>query len=174
MGEQLPEWWSTGTRTAAPVAAHPVAPAAVPAKRTATKPKKEQAELAKTHDALFDVAVTAGGDETLVTPTLVSPDETLVNGLLASETYLAQLGLLARKPPQEQIRKALATLVDAGTLPVTALAQRVGLPPTRGDGFAAVLRQLLNYDGVQVLETLPDGRTLRLHTALLRDQFELR
>lgn len=90
------------------------------------------------------------------------------------ETYLAQLGLLARKPPQEQIRKALATVVGAGTLPVTALAQRVGLPPTRGDGFAAVLRQLLNYDGVQVLETLPDGRTLRLHTALLRDQFELR
>ncbi|MBP2364223.1 MULTISPECIES: hypothetical protein [Streptomyces] len=35
-------------------------------------------------------------------------------------------------------------------------------------------RQLLNYVGVQVLETLPDDRTLRLHTALLRDQFELR
>ncbi|MGW1705034.1 BREX-2 system phosphatase PglZ [Streptomyces sp. NPDC002206] len=174
LGEQRPEWWPIGTRTADPVAARPVAPAAVPAKRTAAKPKKEQAELAKTHDALFDVAVTAGGDDMLVTPTLVSPDETLVNGLLASETYQAQLGLLARKPPQEQIRKALATLVDAGTLPVTALAQRVGLPPTRGDGFAAVLRQLLNYDGVQVLETLPDGRTLRLHTALLRDQFELR
>ncbi|UOB08699.1 BREX-2 system phosphatase PglZ [Streptomyces sp. HP-A2021] len=173
LGEQRPEWWSTGTRTPDPVAARPVAQAAVPAKRTAAKPKKEQAELAKTHDALFDVAVTAGGDDTLVTPTLVSPDEILVNGLLASETYLAQLGLLARKPPQEQIRKALATLVDAGTLPVTALAQRIGLPPTRGDGFAAVLRQLLNYDGVQVLETLPDGRTLRLHTALLRDQFEL-
>ncbi|MEW2255879.1 BREX-2 system phosphatase PglZ [Streptomyces sp. NPDC047869] len=174
LGEQRPEWWSTVTRTADPVAARPVAPAAVPAKRTAAKPKKEQAELAKTHDALFDVAVTAGGDDTLVTATLVSPDETLVNGLLASETYQAQLGLLARKPPQEQIRKALATLVDTGTLPVTALAQRVGLPPTRGDGFAAVLRQLLNYDGVQVLETLPDGRTLRLHTALLKDQFELR
>lgn len=110
----------------------------------------------------------------LVTPTPVSPDETLVNGLLASETYQAQLALLACKPPQEQIRKVLATLIDAGILPVTALAQRVGLPPTRGDGFAAVLRQLLDFDGVQVLETLPDDRTLRLHPALLRDQFELR
>ncbi|MFR9799456.1 BREX-2 system phosphatase PglZ [Streptomyces sp. MS06] len=173
LGDQRPQWWSSGPRPAA-AAARPAPPAVAPAKRAPAKPKKEQAELAKTHDALFDVAVTAGGEDTLVSPTLISPDETLVNGLLASETYQAQLGLLARKPPQEQIRKALATLVDAGTLPVTALAQRVGLPPTRGDGFAAVLRQLLNYDGVQVLETLPDGRTLRLHTALLRDQFDLR
>lgn len=28
------------------------------------------------------------------------------------------------KPPQVQIRKAIATLVDAGTLPAAALAQR--------------------------------------------------
>lgn len=56
---------------------------------------------------------------------------------------------------------------------MTALAQRVGMPVTRGVGFAAVLGQLLNYDGVQVLETLPDGRTLRLHAALLREQFAL-
>jgi hypothetical protein len=74
----------------------------------------------------------------------------------------------------QQVHKALAALLDAGgTLPVTALAQRVGMPVTRGDDFAAVLRQLLNYDGVQVLETLPDGRTLRFHEALLREQFAL-
>ncbi|ODA74665.1 hypothetical protein APS67_001327 [Streptomyces sp. AVP053U2] len=87
---------------------------------------------------------------------------------------MSGLGLLARKPPQEQIRKALARLVDAGTLPVTALAQRVWLPPTRGGGSAVVLRHLLNHDGVHVLETLPGGPTLRLHTALLRDRFDLR
>ncbi|WP_112468599.1 BREX-2 system phosphatase PglZ [Streptomyces triticisoli] len=172
LGDQRPEWWLPGTRAASALAG-PGTPVAAPAKKLAPKPKKKQAELPENHKTLFDVTVAAGGEDTLVTPTLVSPDETLVNGLLDSETYQAQLGLLARKPPQEQIRKALATLVDAGTLPVTALAQRVGLPPTRGDGFAAVLRQLLNYDGVQVLETLPDGRTLRLHPALLRDQFDL-
>ncbi|MGW5480925.1 BREX-2 system phosphatase PglZ [Streptomyces sp. NPDC004008] len=174
LGDQRPQWWSAGMRAEASAVARAVAPVVVPAKKSTAKPKKKQAELPENHEALFEVAVTAGGEDALVTPTLVSPDETLVNGLLASETYQAQLGLLARKPPQEQIRKALETLIDAGTLPVTALAQRVGLPPTRGDGFAAVLRQLLNYDGVQVLETLPDGRTLRLHTALLRDQFDLR
>lgn len=97
-----------------------------------------------------------------------------MTALLDSETYQAQLDGLARKPQREQVHKALAALLDAGgTLPVTALAQRAGMPVTRGDGFAAVLRQLLNYDGVQVLDILPDGRTLRLHEALLREQFAL-
>lgn len=120
------------------------------------------------------MALTTEGDDALLTPTVVSRTETLVTALLDSETYQAQLGGLARKPQQEQVHKALTTLLDSGgTLPVTALAQRVGMPVTRGVGFAAVLGQLLNYDGVQVLETLPDGRTLRLHAALLREQFAL-
>ncbi|MFE7719144.1 hypothetical protein ACFU44_08870 [Nocardia rhizosphaerihabitans] len=54
------------------------------------------------------------------------------------------------------------------------MAQRVGDPSTRANGFAAILGQLLNVDGVQVLETLADGRTLRLHVGLLRAQFGLR
>jgi hypothetical protein len=90
--------------------------------------------------------------------------------------FQAQVDLLARRPNKaamDRIRQAVGVLVEAGTLPVTALAQRVGHPQGRADGFAAVLRQLLNYDGVQVLETLPDGRTLRLDTALLSEQFEL-
>ncbi|MFC8389814.1 BREX-2 system phosphatase PglZ [Streptomyces sp. NPDC057238] len=178
LGDQRPAWWApeeTGKaslpdeHTARPVTA--TAPA--PRKPTA-KAKKDQAEVARTHETLFDVALTTGGDDALLTPTLVSRTETLVTALLDSETYQAQLGGLARKPQQEQVHKALAALLDAGgTLPVTALAQRAGMPVTRGDGFAAVLRQLLNYDGVQVLETLPDGRTLRLHEALLREQFAL-
>jgi len=138
------------------------------------KPRKKQPEPESLPDALFDVALTAGGDDALLTPVLVSRIETLVTALLDSETYRLQLDGLARKPQQEQVHKALSALLDAGgTLPVTALAQRAGMPTSRGDGFAAVLRQLLNYDGVQVLETLPDGRTLRLHEGLLHEQFAL-
>ncbi|MFI1352455.1 BREX-2 system phosphatase PglZ [Streptomyces sp. NPDC020898] len=178
LGDQRPVWWALEEagrpvpeeRTAQ---AGGMAPAAAPKKPTA-KTQKQQAELARTHEALFDVELTAGGDDALLTPTLVSRTEALVTALLDSQTYLVQLDGLARKPQQEQVHKALAALLDAGgTLPVTALAQRAGMPTTRGDGFAAVLRQLLNYDGVQVLETLPDGRTLRLHEGLLREQFAL-
>ncbi|KMS80420.1 bacteriophage resistance protein [Streptomyces leeuwenhoekii] len=179
LGDQRPVWWAPEEAGRAPLPsgqdAQPVAGATPAAPKKSTgKSQKKQAELARTHEALFEVELTAGGDDALLTPTVVSRTEVLVKALLDSETYRAQLGGLARKPQQEQVHKALAALLDAGgTLPVTALAQRAGMPTGRGDGFAAVLRQLLNYDGVQVLETLPDGRTLRLHEALLREQFAL-
>lgn len=175
LGDQRPPWWAfkeagrpvPGERSAQSAGAAP--------KKGTVKPRRKHPERESLPDALFDVALTAGGDDTLLTPTLVSRTEVLVKALLDSETYQVQLEGLARKPQQEQVHKALAALLDAGgTLPVTALAQRAGMPTTRGDGFAAVLRQLLNYDGVQVLETLPDGRTLRLHEGLLREQFALR
>ncbi|WP_282702166.1 BREX-2 system phosphatase PglZ [Streptomyces sp. CC219B] len=179
LGDQRPLWWAPEEAGRAPLPSEPttqllVGTAPPAPKKQAGKSQKKQAELARTHEALFDVELTTGGDDSLLTPTLVSRTEALVTSLLDSETYQGQLGGLARKPQQEQVHKALAALLDAGgTLPVTALAQRAGMPVTRGDGFAAVLRQLLNYDGVQVLETLPDGRTLRLHEALLREQFAL-
>jgi hypothetical protein len=177
LGDQRPTWWAQqeaqtlqpGAHTTSPTATTPAA-----AKKTSAKSQKQQAEIARTHEALFDVELTAGGEDALLTATLVSRTESLVTALLECETYQGQLEGLARKPQPEQVHKALTALLDAGgTLPVTALAQRAGMPTTRGDGFAAVLRQLLNYDGVQVLETLPDGRTLRLHEALLREQFAL-
>ncbi|MBB1257852.1 BREX-2 system phosphatase PglZ [Streptomyces alkaliterrae] len=178
LGDQCPAWWAPG-EAGRPLPAertvqHRAAATPATQKRPSARSQERQAELDRTHDALFDVALTAGGDDALLTPTVVAPTEALVAALLESEAYQAQLGGLARKPQPDQVRKALTALLDAGgTLPVTALAQRAGMPTTRADGFAAVLRQLLNYDGVQVLETLPDGRTLRLHETLLREQFTL-
>lgn len=142
-------------------------------------PSKSQAELARTHDSLFDVVLVPAEEagDALVTTELRTQTESLVHRLFGSAAFQDQVELLARKPRERELdkfRQAVQALVDAGgTLPVTALAQRVEFPVTRADGFAAVLRQLLNYDGVQVLETLPDGRTLRLHQGLLREQFEL-
>jgi hypothetical protein len=176
LGDQRPAWWSLDAPS--PRHAVPAAP-----ERTATgeraarqRPTKAQARIARTHDALFDVAVVPSpeDDGTLVTTAAVSPDDALVTALFASETFQGQIGLLARRPPMEKVDGAIRALIEAGgTLPVTALAQRVSYPATRADGFAAILRQLLNYDGVQVLETLPDGRTVRLDLSLLRMQFDL-
>ncbi|MEU1301541.1 BREX-2 system phosphatase PglZ [Streptomyces shenzhenensis] len=175
LGDQRPPWWAPEEAGRSASDERSAQPAGVAPKKGTVKPRKKQPDPESLPDALFDVAFTAGGDDALLTPTVVSRTEVLVAALLDSETYRGQLDGLARKPQQEQVHQALAALLDAGgTLPVTALAQRAGMPTTRGDGFAAVLRQLLNYDGVQVLETLPDGRTLRLHEALLREQFALR
>ncbi|MEO3875906.1 BREX-2 system phosphatase PglZ [Nonomuraea sp. B12E4] len=170
LGDQRPAWWSAKTEPARLVTPAPV-PATEPKRRA--KPSKAARAQAEMGDALFDVVLAPGGDDALLSPRLTSPDDVLVNALLESEIFQAQVGLLARKPPLDKIGKAVLAMLDTGALPITALAQRVGYPAARADGFAAVLRQLLNYDGVQVLETLPDGRTLRLNTGLLRDQFEL-
>ncbi|MFI6637463.1 BREX-2 system phosphatase PglZ [Nonomuraea fuscirosea] len=167
LGDQRPAWWSAETTHTAPVA--PMA-AAAPEPKRRSKASKAPTVMG---DALFDVVLVPEGDDALLTARLASPGDALVNALLESEIFKAQVDLLARKPPRDKVEKAARALVDAGALPVTALAQRVGYPAGRADGFAAVLRQLLNYDGVQVLETLPDGRTLRLNTGLLRAQFEL-
>ncbi|MEU8403836.1 BREX-2 system phosphatase PglZ [Nonomuraea sp. NPDC048892] len=168
LGDQRPAWWSEESETPCPAALVPTA--APEPKRRASKASKAPAAMG---EALFDVVLELGGDEALLTPRLTSPADALVDALLASEIFRAQVSLLARKPPMDKVEAAVRALTDTGALPVTALAQRVGYPAGRADGFAAVLRQLLNYDGVQVLETLPDGRTLRLNTGLLRDQFEL-
>lgn len=84
-----------------------------------------------------------------------------------------QLALLPRKQDPERLRQALAALCENNTLPQTAVAAAAGMPPTRARGYAAVLTQLLNMDGIQVLELLPDNKTLKLNPAWLRAQFGL-
>ncbi|MEU6574154.1 BREX-2 system phosphatase PglZ [Streptomyces sp. NPDC046805] len=176
LGDQRPSWWHLDEPATVPVAPRP-SPAA-PAQRPTrpTQAMKAQAEIAETHDSLFDHSQVPSVSSAASTEQQ-RPADSLVARLFASDALHSQTELLARKPPERDMakfQKAVAALLDAGgTLPVTALAQRAGHPATRADGFAAVLRQLLSYDGVQVLETLPDGRTVRLHPGLLREQFGL-
>lgn len=170
LGNQQPPWWSPP----ADMASQPTFEA--PANRPATHKRTIRKSPADTgRPALFEMAVLPDGAEALLTVQPVTSSDTLVTALLESELFQAQWRSLARRPSLGQVEKALRALLDAGgILPVTALAQRIGLLAGRADGFSAVLRQLLNFDGIQALETLPDGRTLRLNTALVSDQFELR
>ncbi|GAA3739327.1 BREX-2 system phosphatase PglZ [Salinactinospora qingdaonensis] len=179
LGDQRPAWWHLETRQDRPAPAsaqQPPQPQPEPNRPARqTQDAKRRAEIEQTHDALFDVPAQPPAEavEAADAQQADAPEGGLVEHLLATETFQGQVGLLARKPPMDKVENAIRVLLETGTIPATALAQRVGHPTSRADGFAAVLRQLLNYDGVQVLETLPDGRTLRLNTALLRDQFEL-
>ncbi|MEV6102722.1 BREX-2 system phosphatase PglZ [Nocardia sp. NPDC051981] len=165
LGDQRPAWWKDDTDTF-------VAEIAPKAPDQVVKKIKGKATQVVDNQMALDIPApsTPAPELSLVDS---SPADDLVTRLLASETFEAQLDQLARKPVITKLEKAIRALLN-GPQPITALAQRVGDPPTRAAGFAAVLGQLLNVDGAQVLETLADGRTLRLHVSLLRAQFNLK
>ncbi|MFI6517325.1 BREX-2 system phosphatase PglZ [Spirillospora sp. NPDC050679] len=164
LGDPRPSWWRLEEEQ--PLVVTTTAPIA------ATRAPAAPVEVTPSSEALFDLEPRRL-EAPQAAPQMEPAEIPLSTALLGSVTFGDQVRLLARKPPMEKVEAAVQALLESGTLPVTALAQRVGYPITRADGFAAVLGQLLNYDGVQVLETLPDGRTLRLNIALLRDQFGL-
>lgn len=159
-GEQRPAWWKDNTE---PIAA---APAPIPAKRVGPKVKQM-----RENQMSLDIPIAE--PDPIPAQSVSNGDGDLVSRLLTSVIFEAQLEQLARKQPIAKLEKAIRALLE-GPLPSTALAQRIGDPPSRASGFAAILGQLLNVDGIQVLETDSDGRTLKLNIGLLSAQFGLR
>ncbi|MCC0575118.1 BREX-2 system phosphatase PglZ [Streptomyces californicus] len=194
LGDPAPVWWEEDTDAAVELEAE-----AAPTHAAAARPQRRQSK--KSAPPVPEGVIGLFGEEEMVpqppapqapaapsqqtttdqaketaTPSAPATDPAmaLVERLMSTELYQAQLGLLARPPRDKTILpRALTALVEAGTLSMTALAERAGQPATRAPGFAATLAQLLNYDGAQILEILPDNRTLRLHRAQLIEQFGL-
>ncbi|MFD3456044.1 BREX-2 system phosphatase PglZ [Streptomyces sp. NPDC058691] len=193
LGDPTPSWWledaeggaavEAGAKNEADAGAVPDASVQSPRRkhdRKAAPPVPEGAISLFGEDEVAPPAPQEPVDSAAEPEITISSDQSedpavaLVGRLMATELYQAQLDLLARKPRDKTVLpKALAALIEAGTLPMTALAERAGQPATRAPGFAATLAQVLNYDGAQILEILPDNRTLRLHRAQLIEQFGL-
>ncbi|MFG3041775.1 BREX-2 system phosphatase PglZ [Streptomyces sp. NPDC048330] len=190
LGDPTPSWWTEDAGAGVVVEAAKNDAGAVPDASVAPPRRKQTRKVAAPAPAgaisLFgedEVAPPAPQEpadsaaEPETAPSSNQPDDpavALVERLMATALYQEQMELLARKPRDRTVLpKALAALVEAGTLSMTALAERAGQPVTRAPGFAATLAQLLNYDGAQILEILPDNRTLRLHRAQLIEQFGL-
>jgi len=163
LGPQSPHWWSSDRPTPPAVQ---VSVETTARRRTIDRVAKERLQGL---EPMFDLPETPATTAPF-TPNVV--DDDLVTQLLGSEIFEGQRALLARPPQPVTVDKAVRALLQ-GPLPITALAQRVGYPAVRATGFAAILSQLLNFDGITVLETLGDGRTLKLDAAHLRTQFEL-
>ncbi|NDU73742.1 BREX-2 system phosphatase PglZ [Actinomadura sp. DSM 109109] len=188
LGDQHPAWWrleheQLETEGADRTAQESSEPATQTEQSAQAAPAPAPVTVKESVDALFELETeqndvpetqAAPSDEPISAPKPAPARTDLAAALVASEIFQEQLSLVARKPPLDKIEAAVRALLESGgTLPITALAQRAGHPAARADGFAAVLGQVLNYDGVQVLETLPDGRTLRLNPLLLREQFNM-
>jgi hypothetical protein len=156
LADQHPAWWSALPRPSQPAPAE-----RAPARRPRRPVLPGQAAL-ELPEAPAPSAPPAGGG-------------LLVDELLASEMFAAQHGLTPRRVPVEKIRAAVTALLDAGgVLAVTALADRAGEQPARAGGFVTTLQRIFNVDNYPVLSVIDDGRTARLDTRLLREQFGLR
>ncbi|MEU9969488.1 BREX-2 system phosphatase PglZ [Streptomyces malaysiensis] len=168
-----PLWWKLDTTRLRTTSAPPSAETRT---TQATKSRRTPKKSAPQDTGLFEIAVSpkpAETEGTLLDVEAQSPVEQLLDGLFASQAFSDQLALLPRKQDLERLRQALAALCENNTLPLTAVAAAAGMPPTRARGYAAVLTQLLNMDGIQVLELLPDNKTLKLNPTWLKAQFGL-
>jgi hypothetical protein len=101
------------------------------------------------------------------------PEPPLVAALLASGVYAQRRD--TRAPlSDERVAALLAVLLDGGgRATMETLAARAGVPAHRIAGTVTALRRLLQVEGYPVIEIDPDGRTVKLDEALLREQFGL-
>ncbi|QOV38719.1 BREX-2 system phosphatase PglZ [Streptomyces ferrugineus] len=177
LGDPAPPWWSpdrVAEVPATPAPAPAVAAAPAPARRRPPKSKQVTQEESLFAEPAGQAVPAPAVPVRQTEPAVPSdPHTALVDALMSSEIFEAQLKLVGRTVDLGKVRAAVQELLTSRTLPLTALAQRAGERPVRAAGFAAVLRQLLNHDGEQVVEILPDNRTLRLNEPLLKAQFGL-
>jgi hypothetical protein len=103
-----------------------------------------------------------------------APPASLGVRVVATEAYQAQRAFV-RKPPEPAVVAAVIdALADAGgTLSMPAVAAAAGRAARNLDGLIATLERLLNVEGYLVLSVIDAGRTLRLDTGLLTEQFGL-
>lgn len=190
LGDPAPLWWSdeTGieTESGAEAVTSSLAAAAVatPSRPGAKQSKKATAPLAEGVIGLF-------GEEALTPPASQKPADPAPKPEAPSPRPSPRRRARGTSRRHRAVRGATgpARPEAPGTVRPAQGAgrpRRSGHPAhdrpgrTRGParqprpGFAATLAQLLNYDGAQILEILPDNRTLRLHRSQLIEQFGLR
>lgn len=156
---QEPEWWNEPSRFAA----------AAPEASRASARKRRGAAASDGAPTLFDTepASTSGvGPDT---------DATLGQQLIIAELYRARRGAAGRHPVEDT---TTVTIVDAlmaggGRAHLDTLAARAGVSAHAFSGMLTALRRVLNVDGYPVIDLDPDRTTVKLDTALLREQFGL-
>lgn len=146
---QTPAWWNDPVN----VGEEPQAPPKIKGKKAHAKPALD--------DALFQIAMDEPKD--------------VVDSVMASVTYSDQREMAGRGAlADDDVRTVLRTLVDRkGRSHVDTVAAALGVPATEMGPVLAGVRRLLNVDGYPVVEKDPDGVTLRVDLALLREQFEV-
>ncbi|NCA69212.1 MAG: BREX-2 system phosphatase PglZ, partial [Sphingobacteriia bacterium] len=154
----VPEWWESSS-VAPPISSGPE-PAMVQAPRAGRRRK-----TAPGQDDLFATQ----------TPAPAPSEPPWLDALLASPVYAAQKRLAARMAPTDDDLRRFLLALDSrgGKLGKSALAQRLGLPMIRIEGFLSLARRVLNVDRAAVIAVDSTTGTVELNLPLLRLQFQL-
>lgn len=177
-----PPWWRE------PVAEPPVPPAsAAPAGRRRPAPRAPADDQTP---ALFQLPAPAPAPSPAPSPApdlapapespfepapaaRPEPESGLVAALLASEVYAQRRDSRAPLPDERVAALLRVLLAGNGRARLDTLAARAGVPAHRIAGTMTALRRLLHVEGYPVIEIDPDGETVKLDVALLREQFGL-
>jgi hypothetical protein len=96
-----------------------------------------------------------------------------VSDFLASETLAEQMAILGGRLEISRVADAINALRSRnGVLMKTALAQKLGIPAFRIDGFLSNLQRVLNVDSYPMI-SVDASQTVRLDMELLKRQFGL-
>lgn len=96
-----------------------------------------------------------------------------VTDFLASETLAEQMAVLGGRLETSRVADAINALRSRnGVLMKAALAQKLGIPAFRIDGFLSNLQRVLNVDSYPVI-SVDASQTVRLDMELLKRQFGL-
>ncbi|WP_445151344.1 BREX-2 system phosphatase PglZ [Baekduia sp. Peel2402] len=143
-----PDWW----HATSPVAIDPIGRRPSPIRMAA------------------DGQLALAGVEASVARDTSGPD--WIDALLRSALLAEQRRRNARTGVDDaRLRTVLEVLERAGKLTKAALVQSAGLPVARADGVLAVIRAILNVEGVQVLTVDQAADAVELNVDLLREQF---
>ena len=177
---QAPEWWSAALPPGR------ISGLSQPAAMAPTQARRGRASAEpEGMDALFEAApggvgaAAQSGAQAGDAPGGVGADAPAAavasaQAVIDSPVFRARSqGRTARGLPEQSVTRAvLACLLERGGRAHTdVLAQAAGIPVVRMRNLLAALTRALNLDGYQVIFVDPDGVTVVLDVALLREQF---
>ncbi len=182
VARQTPEWWdlAADARPATNVEQEAVGSLkrSVPniAAEAPPRPGKSAKRDDRTLDLFAQLSETAPSENTKTENTKTEDTKgDWIAALVSSPVYAQTKARSGRvRVSESQLRALLKELEAAGGQQMSAaVAQRLGIPELRLNGFLAGVQKLLNVDGYPVLSVDRSSKTVRLDLQSLKTQFEL-
>lgn len=155
-----PRWWGETSEPAQPIPAPDPQPTRKPAKKSAPR-------VTPATDTLFDVEPSV---EQPVAGTDAATPADVVSAVLDSELFARQFRRFGRRLDRDAVGTLLREAITGnGLLPIGRVGEILGVSSTRATAAMRVVMQVLNTDGVVVIEL--QGNEITVNEVLMAEQF---